>query len=221
MKHILVATFFSLFLYQSAFSQGSFSVHLGPSFPTADFADDDVDSYDDNNTGASLGLSAGVQYVHPLNENGLGFLAGLDIIYNGLKNNLKDDWEDYYSNLDSHYSFLNIPITAGVNYRLDSKSNENLSFIGNAGLIFNFLKITNQEFEDGDFYEFDLSNKIGIRLGAGVLLNDEISIELNYFAPGEHDIDYRYIDTDGDAYDTQDSDKQVSIVTLTVGLKLK
>ena len=73
-------------------AQGTFSIHAGPSFPLADFGDDDI--YDDDSGLAAVGITLGGNYLYKLNNKGLGLNIGLNFKFNGLKSRAKDDVEE-------------------------------------------------------------------------------------------------------------------------------
>jgi len=204
--------------------KGSFSFHFGPTFPMEEFSDDDVDN--DDALGAAVGLGAGVEYIYPLNESGLGVFVGLDVNYNWLKSDVRDDIEDMFGDLVDEdeitfNKYFNIPLSAGLNYTL--KADEKLSIYGNFGLVANFLKITNftVEFDDEEIVtEYDLSTNIGVKLGGGVIINDKTYISLNYFGLGKHKIKA----TTDDPFNGNDIEvdwkSKINYLTLTVGFKL-
>jgi len=105
-----------IMLSGNAYSQNSFSLHAGPSFPLADFGDDDLN--DEDAGCAGVGLSLGGNYVFQLNDKGLGLYLGADFDINGLKSSVKDDIEDNLaSGVDiEFYKFINVPVIAGLNY---------------------------------------------------------------------------------------------------------
>lgn len=117
---IIVFTLLTFTLITKTYSQGNFSIHFGPSFSVSGFAYDDID--DEDAGGAGVGLNVGLQYIYPLSESGLGLFCGIDINYNGLKKDVKDDVEELYeaigiNNSDiKYYKYINSPLTAGLNY---------------------------------------------------------------------------------------------------------
>ncbi|MGW8315649.1 MAG: hypothetical protein ACWGNV_08620, partial [Bacteroidales bacterium] len=146
-SRIILAILFSACYAVNVQSQGNYSVHFGPSFPISEFASDDLE--DEDAGGATVGLNLGVKYSYPLTESGLGLFGGVDLNYNGLKKDVKDDVEELYglmgiTNADiKYYKYINVPITAGLNYTY--QADEMIGVFANAGLALNFLKITNME----------------------------------------------------------------------------
>jgi len=221
-----------------ASGQDFFSIHVGPSIPNGDFADDDVDTFLDGDTGAAaLGFNIGARFRSEINDNGLGWFVGVDFSYNPISDDLQDSyeelWSDFYDSYDVTFTkIINVPVSVGIDYIAPSSSN--VAFYGNGGIVLNFLKLTNLEAsanEDGtseaENYDFDLSTNIGIKLGAGILINEKYRVELNYFGIGEHEVegDYSYDYSfqgqfEQNESDTFDVDKKVSFITLTFGLVL-
>lgn len=223
-KSNLITTLLLLlfFVTSNAFSQGDFSIHFGPSLPLSDFADDDLD--DDDAGGAGVGFGLGLQYVYPLTENGLGLFGGIDINYNGLQKDVKDDFEEMFEDMGIHnadykfYKYLNIPISAGLNYTFEA--DEKISLFGNVGLTANFLKITDFVIEVNNVEvttEIDLSYSIGFKIGGGIMVNKKTSIAINYLELGEHDIKGK-AKANGVSEDI-DGKQKVNILTLTLGFK--
>lgn len=233
MKKIILVALLMTFTSITIFSQSMFSIHVGPSLPNGDFADDDPDTFLDGDTGgAVVGFNFGARLRNEINSDGLGWFVGVDLTYNAISDDIQDEYEDAWSNFDSFdvtfSKIINVPVSVGIDYVAPSSSNA--AFYANGGLVLNFLNLTNLEasgdgdnFSASENYEFDLSTKIGLKLGGGVLLNDKYKVELNYFGIGEHNLegDYIYEDSfsEGDR-DNIDIDKNVSFFTLTFGIIL-
>ena len=205
--------------------KGSFSLHFGPTFPLADFSDDDIYNSEDA-LGAAVGVGAGIEYSYPLNSSGLGVFLGFDVNYNWYKSDVRDDIEEEFENIgldDDDLTlnrYFNIPISAGLNYTF--KADDKLSIYGNFGLVANFFKITNLTAEVLDeevVTEYDLSTKIGVEFGGGVIINNKTIISLNYFGLGKHKIKSTTNSTVGSDYEV-DWKSKVNYLTLTVGFKL-
>lgn len=219
---IIVFTLLTFTLITKTYSQGNVSIHFGPSFPVSDFASDDMD--DEDAGGAGLGLNVGLQYIYPLSESGLGLFCGIDINYNGLKKDVKDDVEELYeamgiNNPDiKYYKYINIPLTAGLNYTY--QANDKIGVFANAGLAVNFMKITDMELKaNGQTVttEMDLANSIGFKIGGGILINQKTSISIDYLGLGVHDIEGE-VKTTGYSEDI-DGEGKVDLLTLTLGFK--
>lgn len=224
MKKLFVLGFllFSIGLTSQLHAQAYWTVHFGPSFPMGKFASDDVN--DDESGAAAVGLNVGLQYVYPLSETGFGLFGGLDFNYNGLKKGFKDDVEEYYEYLGiynpeiKYYNYINVPLSGGLNYAY--QADDKIGVFANAGLVLNFLKITDMEIEaEGETFttEVDLASKLGFKIGGGLLLNKKTSISIDYFGLGDHNID-------GEMKSTWESEDikgkaKVDFVTLTLGIR--
>ena len=220
---LLFGMFFFFFLTTNTFSQGSFSTNLGVLIPVSDYASDDI--YDEDSGGAGTGLGLGLQYLYPITQNGLNLFCGVDLFYNGLKKSVKNDIEDMYNSLlgisNGEYNFfkmINVPISAGLNYTF--KSNEKLSVFGNAGITYNFYKITDfviKAFNETITVESDLSQQFGFKIGGGLLFNDKTSFTINYLGLGKHDLNVSV--SGGGMTEKIDSHQKVDMVTITLGIK--
>ncbi|HLF63330.1 MAG TPA: outer membrane beta-barrel protein [Saprospiraceae bacterium] len=215
-QFVKLATFVSLILLNThSFSQGTFSGHIGPAIPLGAFADD----FDfDTDGAAGLGLGVGVQYVYPLTENSIGLFGGIDIIFNGLNKDIRNEFKD--DNPGSTFTFskyFNIPVSAGVHYTY--ALNEDLAIYGKLGPTASFLKITKFKWEepgDADYIEtYKFSVTAGVLFGAGVILNDQIEIGLSVMGLGKHNLEGEE-DYDGDT-DTFEFERKVGLFNLVVG----
>ncbi|MCF8371342.1 MAG: hypothetical protein K9H64_06955 [Bacteroidales bacterium] len=215
-----IFTILVVFSFQ-AYSQGYISLHFGPSFSMGDFGDDDID--DDDAGLAGTGFGAGLKYVYPLTDNGLGLFGGLDVILNPIAKDAQDDIEDFAGST-SEFTFpkyINLPISAGLDYTF--KANDQVSLFGQAGISLSLLKMTDfiwEEEGDDDYEEkYDLSTTLGFNIGGGLIINDKVEIGLKYFGLGEHDMEgeYEYGTDDGKL---DDYNQKVSLFMLTLGFRL-
>ena len=202
-----------------------FSVHLGSSIPVSDFGSDDGDNEDSR--GAAVGLNIGFQYRYPLSETGLGILGGIDFSYNRLQKNIKDEIENILNifqanDVDIKYSkYINVPITAGLNYTFQVY--DKMAVFANARLALNFLKITNFEAEyEGEkgISKYDLANNLGFTIGGGLLINQKVSVSIDYLGLGGHDTNV----TDTYTADPDDVGKMkfkvpVDLLTIALGYR--
>lgn len=216
----LTAILIAIFLSGNIYSQSSFSIHAGPAFPLSDFGDDDI--YDDDSGLAGVGLSLGGKLLHQLNDKGIGLYLGADFNYNGLKSDAKDDIEDEFgSDVDiKFYKFINVPVTAGLNFSY--KANDQISLFGDLGIGADFLKVTNWTLEaDNEELEisYKLSTQLAYKIGGGLLIDDKFIIGLHYNGLGEHKLKGE-MEYDGDTEDLDDVKLKVSLLTLTLGIKL-
>ena len=224
MKNLKFLTFtlISFLLTVKTYSQGEVFFHVGPSVPLFDFASDDFDN--ENARGAAVGINFGLQYIYPLSETGLGIYGGIDFHYNGLKKDIKDDIEEFYGSLGitnadfKYYKYINVPVTAGLNYTY--KADNKIGVFANAGLALNFLQTTDMEIKvNGQTVrtEMDLANNLGFKVGGGILINQKISVSVDYYGLGKHDIKGELKAT-GFSMDIDETGK-VDFLTLTLGYK--
>ena len=212
---VLLAVIFTI----KSYSQEGLTIHFGPSLPMADFASTSED--DEDTGGAGIGLNVGLKYVAPLTENGLGVFGGIDFNYNGLKGDAKDDFDQMFEgyNADIKYpKYINIPISAGLNYTYHA--DENFGVFANAGLVVNFLKITDTEVEIQNqtaTLEMDLANGIGYKIGGGIIINPKTSISLDYFGLGNYDLKG---ETSAQGFSEESEGKlKVDFLNVTLGIK--
>lgn len=215
---ILLSSFSGIKTY----SQSSTSIHFGPSFPLSDFGDDN--SENDNAVGATTGVNIGLQYVYRFPATGFGLFTGIDFNYNGLKKEVKDEVAreikaSGVSNAEYEYcKFMSFPLTAGVNYTY--QTDEKSAMFVNAGLAYNFLNITDFVLKIGTqkiTQEYDLTNHLGIRLGAGLLISRKAYVSVDYYGLGKHEIKSRIIGPGITQH--EDIEAKVDLMTLTFGLK--
>ena len=102
------------------------------------------------------------------------------------------------------------------------KPGGNISLFGNAGLAYNFLKVTDFKLESGNSeveFSYGLTNNLGFKFGAGLILNEKTTIGVNVFNLGEHDLDIER-DASGQEEQTIDGEQNISFVTLTIGFSI-
>ncbi|MEM6629404.1 MAG: hypothetical protein AAF694_07005 [Bacteroidota bacterium] len=204
----------------SGFGQSYFTAHIGPSFPTADFGDEDLSDDDAGNAG--IGLNAGITYYYPLNENGLSLFAGVDVMYNELSKDVKDDLEEIFTQETdiTFRKFINIPVSAGLNFQIDTQSD--VSLFSKIGLVANFLTITDEEYEiENEKFrvETDLANSFGLKIEGGIILKGKTRISASYYGLGTHDLDREIVS--GIERGQIDEEINISMLTLTVGFPVK
>lgn len=131
----------------------------------------------------------------------------------------------------NYWEYYNIPVSAGLNYTLETESK--ISLIGEAGLALSFLNHSDFNFDFTATTEdvtvsgeatvgYDMGTSLGAKLGGGVLINDNISIKINYWNLGEHDLKgEQEIEVNGESFsDETDKELKVDYITLTLGFKL-
>lgn len=218
--------FFTLLIFSGigtiATAQQSFQAHFGIALPTGRFASSAGD-FVEGSGNAATGITAGLKAILPLRQEGLSFTAGIDFFYNGWNADYKASVDDNFFSAESYSKYINIPITAGIEY--NSPLSNELALFGTFGLGANILKITSlsayDKFEDATYVvKFSPSIKMAYRLGGGVVLKDKYILGLQYYGLGSHKVKY------GDGYDEVDKFTEnferplaVGALTLTFGIK--
>jgi hypothetical protein len=179
---------------------GGFSLHVGAALPIGNFGEEPMSRNDyfleTGRFSASPGINVGVKGKFPVAPNyGLGIFISADIIYNGLKGMVRDDFDDVEAQGSDvvRPKYINVPVFAGLNYRYDFTPKTGLWVEGGFGP--NFRKITNIEAtvtEAGETLTikdvFKLQTSFGLQFGGGVMLNDCISIGVHYYGLGRSKI---------------------------------
>lgn len=219
---IIALVLFVALATANTYSQRNIFFHFGPSIPVLDFGSDDLDNEDAG--GAAIGLNIGLQYIYPLAESGFGIFTGIDFNYNGIKKDVKHDIEELYEDMGiinaeiRYYKYINVPITAGLNYSY--QADEKIGVFANAGLALNFLKITDMELKaNGQTVttKMDLASSLGFKVGGGILINKKTSVSVDYLGLGKHDIEGK-VTTTGYSEDI-DGEGKIDFLTLTIGIK--
>lgn len=155
-------------------------------------------------------------------KSDIGLFGGIDVFYNRLQGNVKDRIETEYNvaNLDDRRvrfpSYLNFPISGGINY--ETSINDNISLFANMGVTVNFFKITDLVIGEGGYDTeriYFIPQKVGYKLGCGLLIKNRTSISINYLALGEHHGE-GIADIDEFEYS-----QKVDILSITCGIKIK
>lgn len=191
-----------LFAGNQLFAQTNVYLNLGGAIPTGDFADGDETGFglvseDFTEGGAGMGFTAGMKMKFNTGLKGLGVILSLDGIYNGLNSDVRDWFEDIESGYDAEYNdvtletpkYINVPLMVGANYTYGI--NEKLGIYGEAGLGTNFRYITNFNLEVKDSgnkasitYEYDPTFTFAYQLGAGLEINDKMTVGINFYNLG-------------------------------------
>jgi opacity protein-like surface antigen len=213
---------FSILYTAKSYSQGNVSVHVGPNIPVSAFGSDDFSDADAG--GAAVGLNLGLQYIYPLTTNGLGIFGRVDFNYNTLQKDVKDYINDMYQfmgifNPDvKFYKYINVPISAGLNYSY--QADQKVGVFVNAGLALNFLKMTDMVVKVEGITvktEMDLASNLGLKIGGGLLINRNMSLALDYFALGTHDLKGKIVAINGSQ--ELEAKGKIDFLTLTLGYK--
>jgi opacity protein-like surface antigen len=205
--------------------------HVGLALPQGDFGDgnEKKEFFMSDGVGfAATGFNIGYKYYNPLSVEKLSLVFGLDVFYNGLNSDAKDEWGDDDADI-SWPAYLNIPVTIGLNYA--HPINEAISIYGEFALGVNFSKITNfhTEYSDDDYqsestYKYDAAFTFCYGLEAGVFINKKFSIGLRYNQLGSHKFKgkkewyYEQYDDEGDDKFKFGKALSISNLSLSVGI---
>jgi len=211
MKKIFICFFvFSLCLTFSINSDAQgLSGHIGVVFPKGDFGDNNK-----NWGGANTGYTIGAKYLWDLNMKGLMLSLGADVMYNGLQDEIRNNLES--QDFDNTHKFVNVPVTAGLNYAL--KINRMISVYCEAGIGPDFLKITNDaryyNLKEDFIRSFKISTRFGYKAGGGLILMDKYYLGVHYYGLGNRDVKYK------EPIDGSDGIKNVYVsqLSLTLGI---
>lgn len=137
-------------------AQTNFTLFLGGSMPTGEFAESDMDREEwvlisnEKGGGAGTGFNIGLQWNFNIQSvQGLSILFSIDGIMNTVNSDIKDYLEDIADEEDDegdefNYTlpkYLNFPVMVGASYSYGL--NQNISLYGEAAMGLAFRKITN------------------------------------------------------------------------------
>lgn len=191
-----------LFTGSQLFAQTDLHLKLGAAIPVSNFAEGDNQSFallnEDTEAGAGFGFTAGLKLNYNTKVKGLGIIATVDGIYNGLNSEMKDYLQDLADYYDSQFtrdfslkspSYLNFPAMVGLCYTYNI--NKKTGIYGEAALGANLRVITNMElsgksenYKETLTYNYNSAFSFAYQLGAGVNLTDKFSIGLSYYDLG-------------------------------------
>lgn len=238
-----------LFLVLAAFAiqvnaQTHFSIHAGGAFPMGDFgAYSKVDKVslfglnkNDKEGGASMGINLGMKIKFDIaSVDGLGIIATGDIFFNGMNNDFKDDianWcKDVFGGTAEDWDitspkYLNIPVMIGANYTYNA--NNNIGLFAEAAVGMNFRNITNYSatYRDDDVVvklSSDMATNFAFQVGAGILINEKISIGINYYSLGSSRVKGKYSEEWSTSYsstNTTEKEKRGYLYSSILALRL-
>jgi hypothetical protein len=129
--------------------------HVGLTFPQDDFGDD---SFNEGRFGgAATGFNIGYKHYSPLSIQNLYLVWGLEVYYNGLQSDWKEDVEDANASADITFpTYWNIPLTVGLSY-FHPLGND-IDFYVEGAIGVNYSKITNYTAEK-EFIKYDYDQK--------------------------------------------------------------
>ncbi len=215
------------------FAQTDVYVQLGASIPVGNFAAGDNQSFallnEDTEGGAGFGFTAGVKLNFHTKVKGLGVIATVDGIFNGLNTEMRDYLNDLYDHYDSQFSrdfsltspkYLNFPLMAGLNYTYNINSKTGI--YGEAALGGNLRVITNlmlsgrtDNYKEVLTYTYNTAFSFAYQLGAGVNLSDKFSIGLNYYNLGSAKVTGKVTDKQTYNSNTTNSSEKFKLKRIT------
>lgn len=221
MKKVVKTFLLAIALIASSnlFAQTNVYLNLSGALPLGDFADSDDDKgcalFNEkmDEGGAGFGLNAGLKLKFGI-WKGLGVIATMDGIYNGLNAEMKEFFEDFEDELEEadDYTFrkpkyINIPLMVGANYtyNISSKFGVYGEFAtgANIRLITPFL----MNFEEDDYevnfsYNYKPAVSFAWQMGAGIELAKHITLGFNYYNLGSAKVEAKIkekVSYDGDS----------------------
>ena len=210
MKKTLFTAFLTLTTFVLFSQSGSnFTVRLNTLIPSGEFKDDDYDDFLlDGAGGAGAGIGLGFEFAKEIEVEGLSIIGSVDVLVNGLSKEIKENIEDDLDPSDkiTYLKYINAPVLIGAKYSLLAS---NIGIFGKFNVGLNMLHITNYEVEYDGYgthtLSFDNSMKLAYGIGAGIVLNEKISIGFDYLGLGSHPIDGK------DTYEDDSFDSEVDI----------
>lgn len=187
-------------------AQTNFTLFLGGSMPTGEFAESDMDREEwvllsnKKGGGAGTGFNIGLQWNFNIQSvQGLSILFSIDGIMNPVNSDVKDYLEDIADDdegAEFNYTlpkYLNFPVMVGARYSYGL--NQNISLYGEAAMGLAFRKITNlsiheefteagKDYEYDETYEYDFSTSFAYRFGAGFIINNKYNIGVSLWNLG-------------------------------------
>lgn len=110
MKKIILCLLFFTGAITFTVAQTYTQIHAGLAFPRSEFLDSDEDNGIDEGSGhAATGFNVGLKIFSPLKIDRLYLTYGIDIFYNDLNNDAKDEWFDD-EDVDYIPKYINVPL---------------------------------------------------------------------------------------------------------------
>lgn len=219
MKKVLLI--FTVLLGIAAGAQAQFSqFHVGLAFPTGKFGDGDErrDDLTDGKGFAAMGFTIGYKRYNPVNVENLSWVIGIQAFYNGLNSDYKDEAEDDWNDV-TFMKYLNLPVTAGLNYAFPLAAG--IKLYGEGALGMNFSMPTKYSLADSRSNYQDVDIKVTPQFGfayaleGGVFINNKYSVGLRYNHLGtykyKYEVDYETASSTKEKYD-----KALPITNLTL-----
>lgn len=229
-------------------AQTNVYVNLGAAIPVGDFAAGDEQSFalltDDTEAGAGFGFTVGAKVKFGTKARGLGIIATLDGIYNGLNSDMKDYLEDLGDYYDSQFSkdfslktpkYFNLPVMVGANYTY--AINNKMGIYGEAALGVNLRAITNLELEGktdyygstykvSETYNYNTAFSFAYQVGAGVNLTNKLCLGISFYSLGSSKVSGKHSVKETYDYNTENASEKFkfkrinpALVMLRLGYK--
>jgi len=226
---ILVFVFVGFTLHLKA--EGNFGLHVGASFPTGDFANDNSD----NGGGAGTGLNVGIKYFHPLSSyKGLSLTLGVDYLNNGLDQSTKDILKQQTNTAGisdvviDYTNYINIPVLAGLNFK--QPVDHTLAIFADAAIGVNYSNMTDLVITykyEGTAIRSTLSftplTRLAYQFGGGLLINNNYTIGLHYNLLGSYSFKAKATQESSGYSQTSDvttnADIKINMLTLSLGIR--
>ena len=199
----------ALFCPTTAVGQRTWEINMGFILPLGDFGDgnynqstgaSDIAVFDYGENGAAdMGVGLGVGTYIPWATDNMYFCLRGDFLYTWLSSvasHYLDDVSDY---LDQTYGggfmtkripkYFNIPIMAGVRYKIPLREEQAFFFEGEAGL--NFRYITKYKCESDNIelvFDYESANTFMFRVGFGFQVKKNFSLSLYYYDLGKSEV---------------------------------
>jgi len=198
LRVIFLSVFTGICLIVSA--QGKLEIHGGVAAPSYEFRQTKTEY----GGAAETGINLGVKYIFPLKSaKGLSLTIGADYLSNDLNQDGKTVMESMmkseltvllqpysYSNFKvNHYSYLNIPVFVGFEYKLPFDKYTSLCLNGGLGPNYSkpsdfSVQFSSQGVNAKLTESFNSMAGFAYQLGIGVLYQNQYSVQLNYNALG-------------------------------------
>lgn len=214
-KNTLFLVGLLLITFSNSFSQSSYNIHIGTAIPLSDYGVYTIHAREgDISASGKAGIEIGFQYSYQWSKKGFGVFSSLDFILGDISR----EWIDKAVEISVTFplltlpEYLYLPLSAGIFYQYEVS--ESFSLLCNTGMTFNFMKVTDNEWETAT-WETDWSTSLGFRVGLGCLIKEKISISVNYLGLGKHDCVERLVQHENPT--VVNHELNVQLLTITAG----
>ncbi|MBQ8702846.1 MAG: hypothetical protein IJ524_00540 [Bacteroidales bacterium] len=239
-KTILMVLAMTALASSATLAQSSFTLKVGASIPTGKFGDATANNgsitrwgltgrYKEG--GAGMGFNIGAEWRFGIKSaNGLGIAVSIDGFCNGMNEEISDAFdnilnvaedEGVYASITKPL-YINLPVMAGANYKLDATPNLAVFTTAAAGLnmrIITPIIIKGNEDNYSSTYgtvsteeTMTISYKptftFGFKLAAGIEFNNKYTIEVSYYNLGAGKVKTKIEDDYSSSIGNQNSDSE-------------